>query len=227
MATSETPKRTPAAAPSMIPWWWSGAPRRGAVISSAPIASMPTSKEIMPASGVGRVRAGLGGQRDHEQDEAGGGHRDADPLAAADLEAEHPLGHHREHHDAGGEHGLDDGERGEGRAATWQQPGAERDAHADREPARRNSDAPAAADGGCRPGRRVRAPVLVEEAQLRCDGAGERDQDSQIESHVVPTCSETPVEAPAPIGRAPHVIGTQAPLLESGAKRCSLTCPGT
>ena len=49
MATSETPKSVPAAAPSMIPWWWSGAPRRGAEISSAPMASMPTSKEIIPA----------------------------------------------------------------------------------------------------------------------------------------------------------------------------------
>ena len=49
-----------------------------------------------------------------EEEEAAGGHADADPLAGADLEAEQPLGHHGEDHDAGGEHGLDDGERGEG-----------------------------------------------------------------------------------------------------------------
>ena len=50
MATSETPNRTPAAPPSMTPWWWSGAPKRGPVISSAPIASIAASKAIMPAS---------------------------------------------------------------------------------------------------------------------------------------------------------------------------------
>ena len=50
MATSETPKSTPAAPPSMTPWWWSGAPKRGPVISSAPIASIAASKAIMPAS---------------------------------------------------------------------------------------------------------------------------------------------------------------------------------
>ena len=50
IATSETPNSVPAAAPSMTPWWWSGAPSLGPEISSAPITSMPASKEIMPAS---------------------------------------------------------------------------------------------------------------------------------------------------------------------------------
>ena len=78
--------------------------------------------------------AGLGGERDDEQYEAERGHAHADPLAHADLEAEDALGEDREHHDAGGEHGLDDRERGEGESRDVEQPGAGGDAHADREP---------------------------------------------------------------------------------------------
>ena len=63
-----------------------------------------------------------------EQQQADGGHADADPLAGADLEAEQPLGQHREHHDAGGEHGLDDGQRRERERGDVQDPGAGGDA---------------------------------------------------------------------------------------------------
>ena len=50
MAMSETPKRTPAAAPSMMPWWWSGMPRCLPPIRIAPITSIAPSKAIMPTS---------------------------------------------------------------------------------------------------------------------------------------------------------------------------------
>ena len=60
--------------------------------------------------------------------------RDADPLAHADLEAEDPLGHHGQDHDAGREHGLDDGQRGERERGDVEQPRDGGDAHADREP---------------------------------------------------------------------------------------------
>ena len=57
MAMSETPKRMPAAAPSMTPWWWSGAPMRLPMTSRPPTATMPASKAIMPATEKLRVRA--------------------------------------------------------------------------------------------------------------------------------------------------------------------------
>ena len=50
IAMSETPNRTPAAAPSMMPWWWSGIPRCLPPIRTAPIASIAPSKAIMPTS---------------------------------------------------------------------------------------------------------------------------------------------------------------------------------
>ena len=50
IAMSETPNSTPAAAPSMMPWWWSGIPRCLPPISAAPIASIAPSKAIMPTS---------------------------------------------------------------------------------------------------------------------------------------------------------------------------------
>ena len=50
IAMSETPNSTPAAAPSMMPWWWSGIPRCLPPIRSAPITSIAPSKAIMPTS---------------------------------------------------------------------------------------------------------------------------------------------------------------------------------
>ena len=61
------------------------------------------------------------------------------PLAGADLEAEHALGEDREDHDAGGEHGLDDGQRREGERGDVQDPGPGGDGHADGEPPARKS----------------------------------------------------------------------------------------
>ena len=133
---------------------------------------------------VGRVRRRGGRQRDDEQQQAARGHRDAEPLAQADLEAEHPLGEHGEDHDAGGEHGLHDRQRREGQRGDVEDPGAERDGHAEREPlertARGRPQRMADVDGGCL----VRTPVLVEEAELCRDRAGEREQDAEIERHV-------------------------------------------
>ena len=49
-ATSETPKRTPADAPSSTPWCSAGAPRRGAAIRSVPSASIAASNASRPGS---------------------------------------------------------------------------------------------------------------------------------------------------------------------------------
>ena len=162
---------------------------------------------------VARVGAGLRGERHHEQDQADGGHGHADPLAAADLEAEEAVGQRGEDDDAGRQHGLDDRERREGERGDVQQPGAERDAHADGEPLGREEGLDGLqrmADVHVRSG--VRAPVLVEKAKLRGDGAGQCQQDSDVQRHV---CLK-------PIGRArpprpgnTQVIGPQAPRLES------------
>ena len=47
MAVSETPKRTPEAAPSMTPWCSTEPPMRGPMISRPPRPNKPASKEIM------------------------------------------------------------------------------------------------------------------------------------------------------------------------------------
>ena len=119
--------------------------------------------------GVARVRAAGGGQSDDEQHQAVAVMRDAGPLARTDLEAEDPLGQHGEHDDAGREHGLDDRQRGEHQRGDVEQPRGEGDAHADREPLELNSAARAATDVDRRRG--VGAAVLVQEAELRRDGA--------------------------------------------------------
>ena len=92
---------------------------------------------------------------------------------------------HREDHDAGGEHRLDDRQRGEGKGGDVEEPRAGGDGHADREPL-------AGVQLLSRPermtdvdrGSLVGALVLVEKAQLRRDRAGEREQDAQIKRHV-------------------------------------------
>ena len=94
MAVSETPNRTPEAAPSMTPWCSAAPPMRGPMISSPPMPNRPASKQIMATSEKLRVGAVHGRQRDAQQHQPGGGGEQAEPLAAADLEAEHPLGHH-------------------------------------------------------------------------------------------------------------------------------------
>jgi hypothetical protein len=130
-------------------------------------------------AGVGAVD---GWKRDDEQEQAERGHGDADPLAEPDLEAEDPLSHDGEDHDAGGEDGLDHRERGVGEGSHVEDPGTGGDGHADREPlaavellgrAERVTDVD----------RRglVRTLVLVKKAQLRGDGADERQQNAQIQ----------------------------------------------
>ena len=50
IATSETPTRIPAAAPSMNPWCSRGAPICGPMIRSVPPAIRPASNEIIPGT---------------------------------------------------------------------------------------------------------------------------------------------------------------------------------
>ena len=102
----------------------------------------------------------------------------------SDLEAEDALGQHGEHHDAGGEHGLDDRQRRERHRRDVQDPGPDRDGHADREPLLREQrpDAePRPADVDLRG--LTGAAVLVQEAELRDEGAAEREKDSEVERH--------------------------------------------
>jgi hypothetical protein len=77
-----------------------------------------------------------------EEEQAGGRHADPEPLTRADLEAEHALREHGQEHDAGGQHGLDDGQRREREGEDVQDPGAGGDRHADGEPARGEQRAP-------------------------------------------------------------------------------------
>ena len=124
-------------------------------------------------------------QRDDQQHEAAGGHRDAGPLARPDVEAEDPLGQHGEDHDAGREHRLHDRERRQRQRGDVEQPRAERDRHADREPLRaeqRLARPQRMADVDAR--RLVGAAVLVEETELCRDRAGEREQDAEVQAQV-------------------------------------------
>ena len=102
---------------------------------------------------VGRVRAGLGGERDDEQQQAERGHARRRPTggvptskpkmrSARTASITTPVR----------EHGLDDRQRGEGERGDVEQPGAGGDAHADREPlGREQRTGRSAADAGCRP----------------------------------------------------------------------------
>ena len=184
MATSETPNRVPAAAPSMTPWWWSGAPRRGPEISSAPITSMPGLEGDHAGQRVGGVRAVAAGQREDEEEQAGAvmptpSHWRAptwkpNTRSASTARSTTPVESTAWTTDSGRER-----ERGD-----VEDPGAGGDRHADREPARGEQRAPAAERmAHVHRGRRVRAPVLVEEAQLGGERAGEREEDAQVQGH--------------------------------------------
>ena len=174
---------------------------------------------------VAGVRAARGRQRDDEEEEAAGGHADADPLAGADLEAEQPLGHHGEDHDAGGEHRLDDRERGVGEGGDVEEPGAGGDGHADREPLRGEElldRAQRMAHVDLR--RLVGPPVLVQEAKLRHDGANKRQQYAQVHHSVwksICRARHGDYGAGVALRMAPMAmpvslsIGTQGPRLES------------
>ena len=112
--------------------------------------------------------------------------RDAQPLPGADLEAEQPLGHDGEQHDAAGEDRLDDGDRRHGHRGHVEDPRADGHAHADGEPPRREQRLGRAqrvphVDRGSS----ASAPVLVEEAEVRGERAEEREQDADFERHAV------------------------------------------
>ena len=95
MATSETPNRMPAAAPSMKPWCSSGAPIRGPMMSSVPATSRKRLEGDHARHREARVGAVDGREAEAEQQQADGGEADPDPLAARDRQAEGPLGHDR------------------------------------------------------------------------------------------------------------------------------------
>ena len=137
-----------------------------------------------------------------------------------------PLGQHGEDHDAGGEHGLDDRQRGEGQGGDVEDPGAGRDGHADREPLARRTAA-------CRAERMADVDRAGPRSRpCACRGspaawrwrrrarAGCPDSTSRIR--------RSPVELPsAPGRRVAHFIGTQGPRLESdepGRLAASLNC---
>jgi hypothetical protein len=132
----------------------------------------------------GRVRALGARQRDDEEDQAQRREGEAPPLTRRGLQAEHAVGHHGEHRDAAGEDGLDDGERGEADRRDVQHPGAGAEEHADGEPLRR-PQRPGGAERvlDVHRARLARAAVLEEERHVRGEGAHEREQDAELESH--------------------------------------------
>ena len=126
-------------------------------------------------------------QREHEQRQAGGGHDHADPLARADLAAEQPLAHHGEHHDAGRERDLDDGQRGERERGHVEDPSAGGDRHADREPARAEQVTGAAQRRAQLDPRGHRgAAVLAQKPELRDGRAQQCEPDTDVQVTSLP-----------------------------------------
>jgi hypothetical protein len=86
---------------------------------------------------VARMRAVSARQRDREKREAEGGHADADPLPGAHVEAEDAVGEDREEDQPGRDDRLHERQRRERHGRDVEDPGADGDAHTDREPLRR------------------------------------------------------------------------------------------
>ena len=74
-----------------------------------------------------------GRQRDAEQHQPERGETEPEPLAAADLQAEHPLGHDREQHDAAREHAWTSDSGRHRHRRDVEDPRARGDQHAERE----------------------------------------------------------------------------------------------
>ena len=184
MATSETPKRMPAAAPSMTPWWWSGAPRCLPVISSAPKASMPASKAIMAGTEKVECESGACGSVTPSSSRPSAvmptPHHWRAPTSKPNTRSARtasittPVESTAWTTDSGAK----------ASAATCRIQAPTRDAHADGEPAAPEEvpdrlDRSTDVDAGSRAG----AAVLVEEAQLRQDGAAQSQDESEVEGH--------------------------------------------
>ena len=84
---------------------------------------------------VARVRA-AGLRQDHDEQREADGHEPDATTGAADLEAEDALGQDGEEDEAAGQDRLHQRQRREGHGGDVQQPGEDRDAHADGEPLR-------------------------------------------------------------------------------------------
>jgi hypothetical protein len=124
---------------------------------------------------------GAVGQRDGQQRQADGGAADAGPLARTDVAAEPALGEQRQEDQAAGDDRLDDRQRRERQRGDVEKPGDERHAHADREPLRaeqRDGAGQRVAQGDVGGGHRP--AMLEQEAEVRRQGAGERQQDSDL-----------------------------------------------
>ena len=113
-----------------------------------------------------------------------GGEADSRPLAVAELEAEDAVGEHGEEHQPAGDHGLDERERRERERGHVEDPGAERHEHADREPlalVEADRAAQRVAHGHVRSS--AGAAVLQQEAEVRREGAEQRQQDAKLNAH--------------------------------------------
>ena len=162
------------------------------MMNSAPRPKRPASKATIAGTEKRGVRAVARRQRDRQQDEPDERQREAPPLALADLEAEEAVGHDGEQHEAARQHDLDDRQRRQRDRADVQDPREEADEHADREPAL----APQ------RAGRPQRVPdvditraassaVLVQERQVRGEGAQQREENAELKAHEVVSSAQT------------------------------------
>ena len=157
------------------------APIRGPMIRSIPPATSAPSNAIIPGTEKRESVPWTWGSVTPSRTSPNAVRPQPHPLPAADLQPEHPLGDHRQHHDAACQHRLNDRERGERHRRDMEHPGARGDDHPDRE-ARATCRARSAHRNGSAHvdrGRRAGASMLVEEADVRRESAGERKQDAE------------------------------------------------
>ena len=179
IATLETPISRPEASPRTTPWQIE--PRR----------RTPEANRAQPAPTMHRLEAGERGDRvalvlarvrdgDGQEGEPGGGEPEAEPLAAVEPVAEVALGREGDQHQAPGDHGLDQRQRGDRHRGDVEDPGDRGDREADRPPAgpkqgrealqrapEPDRQAPRRRRGACRasrgsPSRRTRVPALCQ-----------------------------------------------------------------
>jgi hypothetical protein len=138
-------------------------------------------------AGTEKCVGAVGGREaEAEQQQADGRQHDPDPLLAGDREAEGALGHHGQQDHAAGEDGLDERQRGDGHGGDVEDPSGRGDQHADREQLGGEQGLGGPERMADVDGRRgARSPMLEQEADVRREGAGEREEDAKGLGHEV------------------------------------------
>jgi hypothetical protein len=140
-------------------------------------------KDDHPREGVARVGASSAPAGHREQDERDRDQTDPDPLAATQLEAEEPLGEHRQKHETSRQHGLTDRDRSQAQRGNVQRERHRRHAPPDAPPPRAKEIGGAAqrmvhVDVGSLD----RAPVFEQEGEIGPERRQQRTEQADADS---------------------------------------------